>query len=561
MKKLLIVLVLSVVLMPVAKAQVTDTVQWKYRNYHYSPWYDTLPEFYDTVVVYQHPTWDEYGPALVMGHTLSGAHFGRIKVMPQHVERPTFVCGAAVTEPINSNITTIVRYPWHLPEYVYLFQKSKDSIVLCDSARWDTITPKVMKIALNADTQRWGFEHMYVYEAMFSNPVQVDSTFYIVSSNNGANAYDGGSFYTYQYLPVETVTIGYVFNNPGTSWCPLPSWYRPKIWDPQTGAWSDLDYPVQRSPRFGSYFPIVDYVDLVVTSTDTAKGTAGPVALVSRNSTQLITATPRHGYRFSHWQDGVDSMPMYVYINRDTTCFTAYFEAADSFSIGGYSGDGTMGHVEGAGVYYEGDTARLLAVPEDRRYLFDHWDNGSTDNPLEYVVRRDTTFTAYFTAVPVYTVNAQSNNDRLGYVTGGGIYYEGDEVVIEAVAYEGGRFERWNDLVTDNPRSLVVTQDMSFSAIFKPVEQEGMVEAVADGRLFRLAPNPASGDVRFETEGEGFEGGVLTVSDAAGREVLRRELSAGTRRATLEVSGLPAGTYFVTLTTAAGTGTRRLVID
>ena len=57
-----------------------------------------------------------------------------------------------------------------------------------------------------------------------------------------------------------------------------------------------------------------------------------------------------------------------------------------------------------------------------------------------------------------------------------------------------------------------------------------------------------------------FECAVVGV-DAAGREVLRRELPAGTRRATLEVSGLPVGTYFVTLTTAAGTGTRRLVID
>ena len=60
--------------------------------------------------------------------------------------------------------------------------------------------------------------------------------------------------------------------------------------------------------------------------------------------------------------------------------------------------------------------------------------------------------------------------------------------------------------------------------------------------------------------GEGFGGGTLRMQDAAGREVLRRELSRGTRTSVLKVADLPAGTYFVTLTTAEGTSTQRLVI-
>ena len=108
MKKLVLLFLSAVLLASVSKAQVPDTVQWKYRNYHYSPWYDTLPEFYDTAVVCSHDTWDEYGPALMLGWQMSEASFNRIRVMPQHVERPTYVYGAAVAVPMSPDTTVTV---------------------------------------------------------------------------------------------------------------------------------------------------------------------------------------------------------------------------------------------------------------------------------------------------------------------------------------------------------------------------------------------------------------------------------------------------------------------
>ena len=80
------------------------------------------------------------------------------------------------------------------------------------------------------------------------------------------------------------------------------------------------------------------------------------------------------------------------------------------------------------------------------------------------------------------------------------------------------------------------------------------------GVRFRLMPNPVSGKVRCEM-GEDFVGGELTVVNAAGRVVVRRELASGTRTLTLDVAELPAGTYFVTLVTKEGTATRRLVVE
>ena len=89
---------------------------------------------------------------------------------------------------------------------------------------------------------------------------------------------------------------------------------------------------------------------------------------------------------------------------------------------------------------------------------------------------------------------------------------------------------------------------------------EGIAEAVG-GTAFTLSPNPAKDGVRLEVAAEGFRGGVLAVADAAGREVLRRELKASERVCEFRVADLPAGTYFVTLATKEGTSTRKLVVE
>ena len=107
------------------------------------------------------------------------------------------------------------------------------------------------------------------------------------------------------------------------------------------------------------------------------------------------------------------------------------------------------------------------------------------------------------------------------------------------------------------------------------------VEGCPDG-LFTLSPNPATGTVtvtvgslthssalagtspnlgeeRLTRLGEQL---ILTLTDAAGREVMRKELSTFNSQlsTTLDLSGLAAGTYFVTLSTPTATSTQRLVV-
>ena len=76
-----------------------------------------------------------------------------------------------------------------------------------------------------------------------------------------------------------------------------------------------------------------------------------------------------------------------------------------------------------------------------------------------------------------------------------------------------------------------------------------------------LSPNPTNGEVMVVLTPLS-EGAVLTVADATGREVRRQTLPSSTEgtRLRLDLKGLPAGAYFVTLVTPQGSHTEKLVI-
>ena len=66
-----------------------------------------------------------------------------------------------------------------------------------------------------------------------------------------------------------------------------------------------------------------------------------------------------------------------------------------------------------------------------------------------------------------YTLTANSDDAAAGNVTGSGTYHTGTEVSIEAVPATGYRFVEWSDGNTDNPRTVVLTEDMTITALFE----------------------------------------------------------------------------------------------
>ena len=83
-------------------------------------------------------------------------------------------------------------------------------------------------------------------------------------------------------------------------------------------------------------------------------------------------------------------------------------------------------------------------------------------------------------------------------------------------------------------------------------EQVG-IDAVNATAAFELFPNPASGSVSIA----GFEGQV-TIVDLNGREVMTAQV--GDTRASIDISSLPAGAYFVRLTSERQTAVRKLIV-
>ena len=65
-----------------------------------------------------------------------------------------------------------------------------------------------------------------------------------------------------------------------------------------------------------------------------------------------------------------------------------------------------------------------------------------------------------------FTVTAISSSTTMGTVTGGGTYSAGTSVTLSAVANAGYRFTGWNDGSTENPRSVTVTSNVTYTASF-----------------------------------------------------------------------------------------------
>lgn len=182
-----------------------------------------------------------------------------------------------------------------------------------------------------------------------------------------------------------------------------------------------------------------------------------------------LTAIENTGYAFSQWDDGVTDNPRTIIVEGDAT-YTAVF-APLQYEITTEADPVEGGTVTGAGTYDYGSTATLTATPNNN-YQFLCWSDGIVSNPRNVTVTGNANYKAMFhlSGTPQYTITVVANDPNLGTVTGGGTYPEGVTIDIEAIPNTGAVFMKWDDGNTDNPRSIEVTHDMEFMAMFAEVE-------------------------------------------------------------------------------------------
>ena len=257
-----------------------------------------------------------------------------------------------------------------------------------------------------------------------------------------------------------------------------------------------------------------------------------------------------------------------------------------------------------------------LTAMANAGYGFAAWNDGNTENPRTITLTQDTSLVAIFEAIgPGITVSA--NDNTMGNAS---FTRDGDVVTLTATPNEGYEFVKWNDENTENPRTVTLTQDTAFVAIFAEIiyditvttndntmgnasftregntvtltatpnegyefvkwndentenprtitlTQNTAMEAIfaqagssalqdISVGTFALYPNPAKNFVVLEFETLNVNT-PLQILDMNGRRVKSLEAKAGESTLKIDLTDLAKGIYTLTL----GTETKKLVIE
>ena len=261
---------------------------------------------------------------------------------------------------------------------------------------------------------------------------------------------------------------------------------------------------------------------------------------------KTLTAIANEGYEFTAWNDGNTENPRTVSLTSDTAFVAIFTEAVSTPTITVTVNDATMGS---ASYTLDGNTAVLTATANEG-YEFTGWNDGNTENPRTVSLTSDTAFMAIFTeAVSTPTITVTVNDATMGSAS---YTLDGNTAVLTATPNEGYEFTGWNDGNTENPRTVTVTSDTAFMAIFTLASSLQEVNA----REFALYPNPAKSFVTLEFEAL-KENTLLQILDINGRRVRTLELKAGIETLRIDLGNLPKGVYTITI----GNTTKKLIVE
>ncbi len=288
------------------------------------------------------------------------------------------------------------------------------------------------------------------YTATFS---EVGATYYTVSgyvSPTGAGTVSGTGTYPAGASVTLTATAnsGYTFDH----------WNDGSTTNPRT-------ITVNNNMSFTAYFNTQEYT-ITTNVTPAGSGTVTGGGSYPYGATATLTATPNEGFEFLQWSDGNLQNPRIVTVTGNAT-YTALFSngAGEMYTLTVTPSSVFLGETFGSGVYPAGSSVEISAYPTTYA-RFVRWDDGNTENPRTVVVNSDMEFVAEFAAIQNYTITVESADPERGQAFGGGSYREGTEVQIAAVAFGGYMFEKWQDGNIENPRTITVSGDATYTAYF-----------------------------------------------------------------------------------------------
>ncbi|MDD5038478.1 MAG: PKD domain-containing protein, partial [Dehalococcoidales bacterium] len=130
-----------------------------------------------------------------------------------------------------------------------------------------------------------------------------------------------------------------------------------------------------------------------------------------------------------------------------------------------------------AGGYLPGTEVTLTPVPFEG-YYFDMWggDLSSNANPATIIMDSDKTVTAFFPAIPHYTLEIippRSGNIEMSPEQPVGGYLTGEYVTLTAVPFSGYAFDFWEGDLTGNtnPETIIIDSNKTVTAYFNIINQ------------------------------------------------------------------------------------------
>lgn len=230
-----------------------------------------------------------------------------------------------------------------------------------------------------------------------------------------------------------------------------------------------------------SYLGATDYVITVATNMceDTQEYT------IAENSSIVLHAHTEAGYAFKRWSDGNTENPRIVTITANTTFKAEYAPVSTmptTHTITIYAENCAQAVVKEMA---EGEILTIYphALPG---YAFSKWSDGNTDNPRVVTITSDATYEAQFIASSepnpdgMYTFAVKAEDCSNSLLQN---FAQGTEVKLYAHPEdECSVFTKWSDGNTDNPRTIVVSEDATYTAEFTPVQYTIKVESADESQ-------------------------------------------------------------------------------
>lgn len=196
-----------------------------------------------------------------------------------------------------------------------------------------------------------------------------------------------------------------------------------------------------------------------------------------------------------------DSTAMiYIYtVNNGYASYKLTVPYVPSSTITVKPNDSSRGAVTGSGKYPDGTSVELKAIPA-HGYYFKQWNDGITNNPRTITVTQDTTLIAEFEANH-YCLNVVTSNSERGTVSGSDTVEYMGFAEISAYAKDGYCFATWNDGNSENPRTVQVTDNVTYTAFFvkntadsENVSNDTVITSTTDSSVTIIWPTDDNAD-------------------------------------------------------------------